>query len=331
MKTSILLLVTVTLCLWSPLNAQEASHEYRAYTGDGQDASLDDIVAAMAEVDVVFLGETHDDPTEHWIEKELLSRAYLTYASPEEDARRVSLSLEFFQRDVQWILDEYLDDLISESTFRAASRPWPAYETDYRPLIEFAKENGIDVVAANAPRRYANRVTRHGRESLLDLSPRALATLPPLPYGTPSAAYRSQWFTVMSEVMEEESMKCGVPIEADSTGAAPTHDHVAMANQLHTQALWDATMAFWVSDHLMRNPGELLIHMVGSFHVERGTGIPEHVETYRPGTASLIVAMRPVEDINSFDSARDGENEDFVILTDERLTRSALECEDGER
>ncbi len=33
------------------------------------------------------------------------------------------------------------------------------------------KVNGLAVIAANAPRRYTTRVTRHGRESLYDLRP----------------------------------------------------------------------------------------------------------------------------------------------------------------
>jgi uncharacterized iron-regulated protein len=333
MKLNSLMTLALVLCSTASTGAtqeSEAPGDFRVYTGEGQRATLDDIVAAMADVDIVFLGETHDDPTEHWLEHDLLARAFEAYgvtADSDAQPRKVALSLEFFQRDVQGILDEYLGDLISESTFRAASRPWPEYETDYRPLIEFAKERGLDVVAANAPRRYSSRVSRHGRESLLDLSDAARASLPPLPYGMPSAAYRAQWFQVMATVMEEEAQKCGVPIEADSTGAEPTSDHMAMANQLHTQSLWDASMAFWASDHLMRNPGELLIHMVGSFHIEYGTGIPEHVETYRPGTSRLIVSMRPVADVDVFDPSRDGENEDFVILTDESLTRSIQECQ----
>ncbi len=88
-----------------------AAGEYRVYTGAGQPATLDDIVAAMSNVSAVFIGETHDDPTQHMLEAELLKRAYEVYGDPATagaSARPVALSLEFFQRDTQEIVDEYL-------------------------------------------------------------------------------------------------------------------------------------------------------------------------------------------------------------------------------
>jgi uncharacterized iron-regulated protein len=265
----------------------------------------------------------------------LLKGAYEAYGTPvssDEVPRPVALSLEFFQRDVQPILDEYLTGLITEKAFRADSRPWPRYGTDYRPLIEFSKENGLPVIAANAPRRYTTRVTMNGRESLNELSPEALAGLAPLPYGQPSEEYRNQWIRVISEVMEEEGKKCGLPIPEAEEGREPvqarapvgTHDN--MGNQLHSQVLWDATMAYWISDYLAQEPEALVLHMVGGFHVERGTGTPEHLEAYRPGTSSMIVVLQPVEDIDTFEPAPDGEWGDFVIQTDESRTLEQIEC-----
>jgi uncharacterized iron-regulated protein len=309
--------------------------EYRVFTGAGEPASIDDIVAAMGRHQVVFVGETHDDPTGHMLEAELLERAYETYGAPGSNQgapRPVALSLEFFQRDAQPILDEYLAGLITERAFRAASRPWPRYETDYRPLIEVSKEKGLAVIAANAPRRYTTRVTMHGRESLYDLSPEALASLAPLPYGQPSPEYRNQWIQVISAVMEQEGMKCGLPIpepeegEEPAQAPAPMGSHDNMGNQLHSQVLWDATMAYWISERLAQEPDALVLHMVGSFHVARGTGTPEHLEAYRPGASRMIVVMRPVEDIDTFEPAPDGEWGDFVIQTDETRTLEYIEC-----
>jgi uncharacterized iron-regulated protein len=342
---SLLATATTATFLAVPLAAQDSSPgvgdsayvagDYRVYSGDGTAASIDEIVAAMAAAEVVFVGETHDDPTGHFLEAELLRRAHQALESDstaDGEARSVALSLEFFQRDAQPILDEYLAGLITEKAFLAASRPWPRYQTDYRPLVEFSKEQGLAVVAGNAPRRYTNRVTRLGRESLNDLGPDALATLAPLPYGQPSKAYRDQWVQVIMAVMEEEGMKCGKPIvdstQADSGAAGGQHQsaHGNMGNQLHSQVLWDATMAYWINDHLVRRPDALVLHMVGSFHVARGTGIPEQLERYRPGTSSMIVMLRAVDDVTTFEPAPSGVWGDFVIQTDEAHTLEAIEC-----
>ena len=61
--------------------------------------------------------------------------------------------MEMFERDAQIVLDEYLNDLITEKKFLDDSRPWENYKTDYRPLVEFARVNKLNVIAANAPRR----------------------------------------------------------------------------------------------------------------------------------------------------------------------------------
>lgn len=310
--------------------------EYRIFTADGEPSTLEAVAAAMAEHQVVFVGETHDDPTGHMVEKKLLEMAHALSLRSGADGgheRSVALSLEFFQYDSQQILDEYLADLITEKAFLADSRPWPRYKTDYRPLVEFARQNEIPVIAANAPRRYTNRVSRLGRESLSDLSPEARAFLPPLPYGEPSTAYRDQWIQVIMEVSEPEKMKCGKPIgvDQDGTDGAPSHAppagaHGNMGNQLHSQVLWDASMAYRISEYLKADPNTLVLHMVGSFHVARGTGTPEHLESYRPGTSSMIVMLRPVDDVESFEPAPGGMWGDFIIQTDQSKTLEAIEC-----
>jgi len=312
--------------------------EYRIYTSDGEPATMEDIEAAMERSEVVFVGETHDDPTGHMMEYELLKKAYMNAMSeddPEKD-RKVALSLEFFQNDVQSIVDEYLADLISEKSFLRDSRPWPRYKTDYRPLVEFAKLHKFAVIAANAPRRYTSRVSSLGRESLNELGPDARGFLPPLPYSEPSKEYRDQWISVITAVMEQEQTKCGVPIEApppeegDAEESAQTEppqgNHGNMGNQLHSQTLWDASMAYRISEYLLGSPDALVLHMVGSFHVARGTGTPEHLQYYRPGTKSMIIMMRSVEDVEAFEQAPSGTWGDFVIQTDESKTLEAIEC-----
>lgn len=96
---------------------------YRVFTDSGARATLDDIVQAMASQQVVFIGETHDDPTGHMLELELLRRAAIAYGDSAASGRTVVLSLEFFERDVQ-------------------------------------SPRGLHVIAANAPRRYVGMVAR---------------------------------------------------------------------------------------------------------------------------------------------------------------------------
>lgn len=330
MRNRLLLLCPAVLLAALPVRAQtpDAAADsaytpgaWRAWTGAGQPATLDDIARAMAAHQVVFIGETHDDPTGHMLELELLRRAHAAYGGA--DGRPVALSLEFFERDVQLPLDEYLAGVITESSLLRDARPWPRYQTDYRPLVEYAKEHGLAVLAANAPRRYISAVSARGRAALDSLGADARALLAPLPYGKASTAYRDQWIATISDVMEQEGMRCGVPVEH---AAAPAGSHANMGNQLDSQVLWDATMAHSIAQHLAEQPAALVLHMVGGFHVERGTGTPEQLRAYAPDARAMIVMLRPVADVETFEPAPAGEWGDFVIQTDAARTLEAIDC-----
>ncbi len=388
---------------------------YRVYRADGTPSSLMEIESALEDADVLFVGESHNDPIVHYLQRELLERAH--QLRPDQ-GDGIALSMEMFTRDVQFILDEYLDDLVTEQQFLAASNPWDNYESDYRPLVEFAKGNELDVIAANAPRRYANRASRMGRESLNDLSEKARSFLAPLPYAEASEVYTEQFEQAMRDAMAEmaaaaakeepkadaSDCDCECPMmegmehgegemdhakmmemhhgdgdgegemeemehgeeemehgegemdhakmmemhdgdgdgdgdgemehgeeameeDAPSEDAAPAAHGMAggMPNIsliLDSQSLWDATMAFAISEYLNTHPGSLVIHVVGSFHVQTGTGIPEHLDRYAPGTKTVIVSVEPTQDIMTFDPDEHANLGDFVILSDESLPRT---------
>lgn len=327
----------------TPHQEVDYTGHFRVFTGAGEPATLADIVEAMARVDAVLVGEIHTDPVGHWIEAELFRQAVaLTGAGESAGARRaLALSMEMFERDVQGVVNEYLADLITESQFNASARPWEHYDADYRVMVETAKSAGVPVLAANAPRRYVNRVSRMGPEALQDFPSQARANLPPLPFPGPTQAYRDEWNALMSNMTMES--QCPAPEEeqeappahtppaemppehstempkGDAPAGMPSHRGSFMENGLQAQTLWDASMAHAITTFLDAHPGALVLHMVGGFHVRNFTGTPEKVEFYRPGTRSLVVHMDIAEDFNTFDAAEHAGRGDFVILTDESL------------
>src|SRR6187549_1970408 len=102
------------------------------------------MLADLARADAVFVGEQHDDPNTHRLELAIVEG--LTGRGIQ-----VVVSLEMFERDVQPSLDRYTGGDTTEQQFLKESRPWPAYATDYRPLVEFAKAHKLPVIAANVP------------------------------------------------------------------------------------------------------------------------------------------------------------------------------------
>ena len=339
--------------LAAPLQGQDAEErprpvegeDFRVYDIGGRSSSFAAVLQTLSDTDVVLLGEEHDDVVGHRFEAELLGAAYRRLQA--EDGRGVILSLEMFERDVQYILAEYLDGTISETHFLNSSRPWDGYEDHYRPLVEFSKEQGLAVIAANAPRRYVNRVSREGPESLQALSATAKSFLPPLPYPGPSPEYRAQWDAVMAEAMagsEPQADAGGDDAGVDDAGVdeadgdeadgneadgneadgdedrsgddeATTQHYEMSPTVIYSQALWDASMGHAITSALGASPGSLVIHLAGSFHVQRGTGIPERVADYSPGTRVLSIVMVSVNDIAAWDEQEHEGLGDFVVLT----------------
>lgn len=271
--------------------------KYSVFTGKGDASSIEAIVNALEGTDAVFLGELHDDSVGHAVQFEIFKKAVEKYYP----SRKVTLSLEMFESDVQIILDEYLKGLISENHFMLSSRPWGNYKTDYRPLVELAKEKRLDVVAANAPRRYVNMVSRGGREALNPLTKEAKKWLAPLPYAEASDAYSKKFKALMGPSPEAQ---------------------MGIDKILSSQSLWDATMADSVARSLKKNKGSLVVHLNGGFHTENRLGTVEHFLRYRKRAKALVVTIKYVDDFKNFNKARDTDVGDFVILTDAKEPRS---------
>lgn len=272
-----------------------AQENYKVYDAEGNASNLNKILEALKNTDVVFLGEQHNDAVAHALQLQIFKEAVEKYGNE----RKIILSLEMFERDVQIVLDEYLKNLISEQHFLRSSRPWDNYKTDYRPLVELAKEKNLQVIAANAPRRYVNMVSRMGRESLGKLSPEALKWLAPLPFEKASQAYADKFNALMGGSQHEGAAKI-----------------------LESQSLWDATMAYSIAGSLKQNKNPLIINLNGSFHTENRLGTVEHLLKYNRKVRVLVVTMRYEDDFKIFDKTKHGKLGDFVILTDAKVPRS---------
>ena len=298
MKLFFSLLIAVFLMAQTSLGQVAYSDaQSRVFDGKGSDASIAAIVKAAGDADVVFLGEEHDDAVGHAFQAEVFRRLVEAYSSQ----RPIVLSLEMFEHDVQIVLDEYLAGLISEQHFLSSSRPWGNYKTDYRPLVELAREKKLSVIAANAPRRYVNMVSRGGRGALDRLSKNAKSWIAPLPYAEASPQYSQKFKALMGPSAEAQ---------------------MGIDNILSSQSLWDATMAYWITDGLKRQKNALVVHLNGSFHTASRLGTVEHLLRYRPKTRAIVVTMKPETDFKSFDQAKYAGLGDFVVLTDGSVPRS---------
>jgi len=222
--TIVFSLFVLPFCVFSQ---DTLANHYKIYSVAKQKiVSLDDITADMLNADVLFFGEEHNDSTDHYLEYHLFKKINQKYPG------KTALSTEMFETDCQNVLNEYLSGFIREKNFVTDARAWHNYK-DYRPLIEWAKDNKIPVVAANAPNRYTNMANRLGLQSLTELSAQGKSYLPPLPIDTATGTYYDKFLQVMGGHAAMGACKCS---RRKTYGTLPWAGQLPVL-QKHTKAI----------------------------------------------------------------------------------------------
>ncbi len=270
---------------------------HRVYqSGKKRFTDFESALADAAKSDVVFLGEQHDDPGTHRLERAALEGIGRRRA-------KVVLSLEMFERDAQGRLDDYLAGRIDEAEFLKNARPWPRYTTDYRPLVELAKAKGWPVVAGNVPRRLASLVGRTGLSALNSLSP-ADRSFIAAELKCPTDKYFDRFKTSMGDMSGHGQAK----ISADSAAAMVTRFFEA-------QCVKDETMAEAIANARTKNPDAVVVHVNGAFHSEFGQGTVNRVERRAPGVTVRLLEFVPVVDLDTVNGKPYRKQGDFIVFT----------------
>jgi uncharacterized iron-regulated protein len=205
--------------------------------------------------------------------------------------RRLVLGAEMFEADNQYILDEYLQGLISAKNFQNEMRLWPNYNTDYRPLVEFAKENNLKFIATNIPRRYANMVYKKGLESLNQLSDLAKSFIVPL-----------------NQFVFDSTVNCYKEIYN------MPHGGEGMAT---AQAIKDATMAYFILKNT--TPQSVFLHFQGAYHSNYYEGIIYYLKKQIDTDKILTISTVTQNDIEVLED-ENKDIADFIVCVRETVT-----------
>jgi uncharacterized iron-regulated protein len=289
-----LLSLLSTILIFSVSFSQTAiSDHFKIYdTRTKQIISLDKIISDCVNVDVLFFGEEHNDSAGHYLEAEIFKALHKQFGD------KLALSLEMFETDNQLPLDEYLKGQINEDRFSKDVRLWGNYK-DYRPMIEYAKQNNIPVIAADPPRRYVNMVSRRGMKSLDSLSKEAKDFLPPLPYDTLSGRYREKFAEVMK----------GAP-----GSSSP--------NIYYSQSLWDAGMSYSIYKWLKENKKDKVFHCVGRFHSDEKLGTLAQLQMLKSKLKILNISCFSDSSFSNPDWEKFSNLGDYVIITNPDLKKT---------
>jgi len=258
--------------------------------------SIDEAADALKDYDVVFVGELHDHIANHLAEMALLRAIH-------GRAPQLALSMEQFERDRQSTVDDYLAGKIGEETL-TSGLGWSNYAEAYRPLVEYAKDHHLPVIAANAPQKIVRCVAREG-VSFLSALPALRRKLVAADLHTEDGPYKQKFWKFM-----EDNAAHGGPADA-SKKAKDERAEKSFAAQVTR----DDTMAESIANFLRDRPGYRVMHVTGSFHVEENLGTMERLKIRLPNLKIALVLPLGVKPGEAAEvKLSDAKGADFAIL-----------------
>ena len=244
-------------------------------SNQGNTLTMEEFFETLMDYSLIFAGEKHDSRLAHEAELTLLEELF------RRDSHLV-LALEMFERDVQDVVDAYLKGGMPEDCFLESAQPWPNYEQDYRPLVEFAKDKGIPVIAANVPQRAAALVSRENEISANVLGPDSVYLPDTVHFD--SREYYDRFMATLK----------GMP----RGGMMGRLDPEALYK---AQVLKDAVMAASLEPFLDRT----ILFCCGHFHSDDHLGIPYQLQKNHPEIKIAVIAfVSSITELNDKDTSR---------------------------
>jgi uncharacterized iron-regulated protein len=259
---------------------------YQLFDKNGKKTTYDKLIKAAEKTEVLLFGEYHDNSAVHWLQLEITKDL--------SEKKALVLGAEMIEADNQKQLNQYLQGEINQKAFDTLARLWNNYKTDYKPLVDFAKEQKIPFVATNIPRRYASMVFKND-----------FAALDPL-------------------TEEEKSWIAPLPIAFDIT--LPGYQNMLEMMGGHAgekmpkaQAIKDATMAHFILQSL--KPQTVFIHYHGTYHSDNFEGIYWYLKKENPSLKLVTISTVTQKDIGKLEK-ENYNKADFILVIDEDVTKT---------
>jgi len=213
------------------------------------------ILPELQKAQVVYLGETHDSEIDHQNQLKIIQELH-------KKNQKIAIAMEMFQAPFQEIVNQYLDGKITETQLIEKSEynqrwgfPWEYYA----PILRFAKEKGLPILALNTPSEVTSKVARQGLSSL---TPAERKFIPPI-----------------SEIRTDNQEYRQLILAVFHKHQAGGHGNSASADRFFTaQVLWDETMASGIAKFVKAKPNYQVVVLAGQGHIVYGHGIPSRVQ-----------------------------------------------------
>ena len=240
------------------------------------------IIPTLADKRVVFIGEQHARYDHHLTQLEIIRRLHALHP-------QLAIGMEMFQQPFQRYLDEYVAGSIDEQAMLRATEYYRRWRMDYRhyaPILRYAREHRLAVIALNVPTELTHKVAHVGLDGLNDEDRRQL----PADMAPADEAYRQR----LKEVFAHH----------------PNDKEHSFEHFLEAQLLWDEGMAERAAAYLDEHPDHHLVVIAGNQHLAWGSTIPQRLQRRTQVTAASI--------LNSWDGPVEPGLADFLLLPEER-------------
>ena len=280
------LLISI-LFLWvTTFGFSQSKPAYQIFNANGKKVSYQKMVKEMSKAEIVLFGELHNNPIAHWLQYTTLQDLH--------GKRALTLGAEMFETDNQQGVDEYLVGKLNAKELGKLVRLWNNFNTDYKPLLDFAKKNQLKFVATNIPRTYANQVYKNGFEVLDTISLVSKKWIAPLPIAYDASLPGYQNMLKM----------------AGGHGG----DNLPKA-----QAIKDATMAHFILQNKEEN--KLFIHYNGSYHSDFFEGIGWYLKKAEPQLKIVTIASAEQDLLKKLKKEHKNKAT-FIIVIDKDITKT---------
>ena len=277
--TSLLLFATI-------LSAAQDKQAYQIFDKNGKKTSYEKLLKAGEKSEVVLFGEYHDNSVVHWLQ--------LEFTKDLAQKKDLVLGAEMLEADNQTQVNQYLKGEINQKQMDSSARLWKNYKTDYKTLVDFAKEKKFSFIATNVPRRYASLVFKKDLVALDSLSAQEKSWIAPLPI----------------------EFDINLPGYKSMMGMQGGHAGDKMPK---AQAIKDATMAYFINKN--RKENSVFIHYNGTYHSDNFEGINWYLRKLDAGIKIVTIATVEQKDISKLE-AEHYNKADFILVIDEDVTKT---------
>ena len=279
----------ITFCIFlfaSIISVAQDKKAYQIFDKKGKKSSYEKVLKAAEKSDVVLFGEYHDNSVVHWLQ--------LEFTKDLAQKKDLVLGAEMLEADNQTQVNQYLNGEINQKQLDSSARLWKNYKTDYKPLVDFAKEKKFSFIATNVPRRYASLVFKKDLVALDSLSAQEKSWIAPLPI----------------------AFDINLPGYKSMMGMQGGHAGDKMPK---AQAIKDATMAYFINKN--RKENSVFIHYNGTYHSDNYEGINWYLRKLDAGIKIVTIATVEQKDISKLE-AEHYNKADFILVIDEDVTKT---------